>query len=49
MKEMLEGYIAACMQNIAGYMLMEDEDESQRAIDAAYGMIADFKKVMVNL
>ena len=49
MKEMLEGYIAACMQNIADYMLMEDEDDSQRAIDAAYGMIADFKKVMVNL
>jgi hypothetical protein len=49
MKEMLEGYIAACMQNIANYMLMEDEDESQRAIDAAYSMIADFKKELEKL
>lgn len=49
MKEMLENYIAACEQNIAQYMLIEDKDERQRALDAAYGMKADFEKMIANL
>lgn len=49
MKEILENYIAACEKNIADYMLMEDEDDAQRAIDAAYGMIEDFRKELEKL
>ena len=49
MKEMLENYIAACEKNIANYMLMDDEEEAQRAIDAAYGMIEDFSKELEKL
>lgn len=46
MREMLENYIAACEQNIANYMLIEDADERQRALDAAYGMKADFEAML---
>jgi len=46
MKEMLENYIAACEKNIAQYMLIEDADERQRALDAAYGMKEDFEKML---
>jgi hypothetical protein len=49
MKEALESYIAACEQNIANYMLIEDEEERQRALDAAYGMKADFEKLLSDL
>ena len=49
MKEALLSYIAACEQNIANYMLIEDEDERQRALDAAYGMKADFEKMLADL
>ena len=49
MKEALESYIAACEQNIANYMLIEDQDERQRALDAAYGMKADFEKMLAEL
>ena len=49
MKEMLENYIAACEKNIANYMLMDDEEEARRAIDAAYGMIEDFRKELEKL
>jgi hypothetical protein len=49
MREMLENYIAACEQNIANYMLIEDADERQRALDAAYGMKADFEATMEDL
>jgi hypothetical protein len=49
MREMLENYIAACEQNIATYMLMEDTDERQRALDAAYGMKADFESMLEDL
>ena len=49
MKEALENYIAACEQNIAQYMLIEDQDERQRALDAAYGMKADFEKMLDDL
>ena len=46
MREAILGYIAACEQNIANYMLIEDADERQRALDAAYGMLEDFKKLL---
>lgn len=49
MKEALENYIAACEKNIAQYMLIEDQDERQRALDAAYGMKADFEKMLEEL
>ena len=49
MKEAIQNYIAACEQNIANYMLIEDEDERQRALDAAYGMKADFEKLLEDL
>lgn len=49
MKEALQSYIAACEQNIADYMLIEDADERQRALDAAYGMKADFEKMLAEL
>lgn len=49
MKEMLENYIKACEKNIADYMLIEDPDDRQRALDAAYGMITEFKKIMETL
>ena len=49
MKEALENYIAACEKNIAQYMLIEDKEERQRALDAAYGMKADFEKMLEDL
>lgn len=49
MKEVILSYIAACEQNIANYMLIEDEEERQRALDAAYGMKADFEKLLTDL
>ena len=49
MKEVIENYIAACEQNIAQYMLIEDAEERQRALDAAYGMKADFEKMIAEL
>jgi hypothetical protein len=49
MREMIENYIRACEQNIANYMLIEDADERQRALDAAYGMKADFEKMLETL
>jgi hypothetical protein len=49
MKEALENYIAACEKNIAQYMLIEDAEERQRALDAAYGMKADFEKLLAEL
>lgn len=49
MKEALLSYIAACENNIAQYMLIEDPDERQRALDAAYGMKADFEKLLGEL
>ena len=49
MKEALENYIAACEANIAQYMLIEDQEERQRALDAAYGMKADFEKMLEDL
>jgi len=49
MKEMLQNYIAACEKNIANYMLIEDAEERQRALDAAYGMKEDFEKMLNDL
>jgi hypothetical protein len=49
MNEMLQNYIAACEHNIAQYMLIEDPEERQRALDAAYGMKADFEKELNGL
>jgi hypothetical protein len=49
MREMIENYIRAVEKNIADYMLIEDEEDRQRALDAAYGMIADFRKVLADL
>lgn len=49
MKEMLQNYINACEANIAQYMLIEDPEERQRALDAAYGMKADFEKELNGL
>lgn len=46
---MLEGYIAACEQNIADYMLIEDPEERQRSLDAAYGMLEDFQTLLDDL
>jgi hypothetical protein len=42
MKEMLEGFIAACEANIVMYKALGDE----KAVDAAQGMIADFEKIL---
>lgn len=49
MKEAILSYIAACEKNIAQYQLIEDADERQRALDAAYGMKADFEKILAGL
>lgn len=49
MKEALLSYIAACEKNIADYMLIEDKEERERALDAAYGMKADFEKMLAEL
>lgn len=49
MKEALQSYIAACEANIAKYMMIEDAEERQRALDAAYGMKADFEKLLEEL
>lgn len=49
MREAIQSYIAACEQNIANYMLIEDADERQRALDAAYGMLEDFQNMLEDL
>lgn len=49
MREAIQNYIAACEANIAKYMLIEDADERQRALDAAYGMKADFEAMLEDL
>jgi len=49
MREAIENYIKACEVNIANYMLIEDADERQRALDAAYGMKADFEAMLEDL
>jgi hypothetical protein len=49
MRAMIEGYIRAVEHNIAQYMLIEDVEDRQRALDAAYGMLDDFYAVLQNL
>ena len=49
MRETIEGYIRAVEQNIADYMLIEDVEERQRSLDAAYGMLEDFQQVLAEL
>jgi len=49
MLQELQNMIAACDKNIAKYMLIEDQEERQRALDAAYGMKADFEKILDDL
>lgn len=49
MREAILNYIAACEKNIANYMLIEDAEERQRALDAAYGMKADFEAMLEDL
>ena len=46
MLQELQNMIAACEQNIANYMLIEDEEERQRALDAAYGMKERFEQII---
>jgi len=49
MKEALLSYIAACEKNIAAYMLIEDVVERERSLKAAYGMKAEFEKLLKEL
>lgn len=49
MRETIQGYIRAVEQNIADYQLIEDGDERERALNAAYGMRADFQKLLDQL
>lgn len=49
MKEALLSYIAACEENIAQYMMIEDAVERERSLKAAYGMKADFEKMLKEL
>lgn len=49
MQEALQNYIAACEKLIAEHMLIDDADERQRAVDAQYGMKADFEKMLAEL
>lgn len=46
---LIENYIRAVESNIAQYMLIEDPDERQRALDAAYGMRDDFIRLLDSL
>ena len=45
MLQELKNMIAACDKNIANYMLIEDQEERQRALDAAYGMKERFEEI----
>jgi len=49
MAEEIANYIAACDLNIAKYELIEDKEERERALEAAYGMKADFEVLLNNL
>jgi hypothetical protein len=49
MLEVLRNYIAACEINIEKYKLIEDKEERERALEAGYGMKADFERMIENL
>jgi hypothetical protein len=46
MKEALLSYIAACEENIARHMLLEDVVDREACLKADYGMKADFEKLL---
>lgn len=46
MEKAIQNLINACDNNIADYMLIEDQEERQRALDAAYGMKEDLVKTL---
>lgn len=46
MLQELQNMIAACDKNIANYMLIEDQEERQRALDAAYAMKERFEQII---
>ena len=46
MLQELQNMIAACDKNIANYMLIEDQEEKQRALDAAYAMKERFEEIV---
>jgi hypothetical protein len=41
----LKDMIAACDKNIANHMMIEDQEERQRALDAAYSMKEKFEEI----
>ena len=45
MLQELQNMIAACDANIVNYMLIEDQEEKQRALDAAYAMKERFEEI----
>jgi hypothetical protein len=49
MKEAIQSYIDACNKNIYEYLSIENAEERQRALDAAYKMKADFEKMLDSL
>jgi len=46
MREAILDFIAATEANIAEYELIEDAVERERALEAAYGMKADFEAML---
>jgi len=49
MKESIQSYIDACDNNIAKYMLIEDKEERERALDAIYVMKSELEKTLAEL
>ena len=45
MENELLNYIDACKINIANYMLIDDEDDRERALTAGYDMMECFEKL----
>ena len=46
MLQELKNMIAACDQNIANYMLIEDQEERMRALNAAFAMRERFEEMV---
>jgi len=46
MENELLNYIDACKINIANYMLIDDEDDRERALTAGYDMMECFEKLL---
>lgn len=49
MIEQIKSYIAAVEANIEEYKQIENVDERERALKAAYGMKADFEDILENM